>query len=623
MTVEPACRVAAAAVRRCPAEGIGRLRDELAPAHPNVSAATLKQIDDQTLLMVAAVRAAGPLPGSGWGVVACPRLPGRKRMAELLGKFRESGAWAVTPHFIPHALLHSASGLVSQAFDLHGPNVGVGGMPGREAEATRRRLRLDRRRRCAGRLGVLGRVDGRSAGAGRRVLGRRRGPGAGRRRTGRPGVVPAGPAAAERGMDGRADRSQPGRGGAGMNRSEPVWITGAGVGVPHGWDFATAAEGLLAGRSTVVKVSHFDVAQHPSQIGAPLGPVPHPPGVDEAAFAAASRLEQLDLWCCSRALHDAGLWKRRGELRIGLVLGNAGECPWSWEEALRRRPHQQPCDPAYDHDPIIETPRRVLGLNGPAVALSTACASGNFALSVARRWLQAGWVDVCLAGGCDVALTPLVLAGFGNLRALSRRNDDPLRGVAGRSTRGRDGFVLGEGGVVFVLERAADARNARPRCTANSPASGWRATPTTWSSRARSRPSRSLAVRRALADAGVDPSRTSTTSTPTPRARRSATSPRQGPARGVRRRLAAGAGQLDQEHDGPPADGGGGRRGAGVPGRDASTGPCRRRSTSTTPTPSATSATSPTRPGRNRCASPCRTRSASAAATVAAAFRRV
>src|SRR6185369_11541135 len=82
--------------------------------------------------------------------------------------------------------------------------------------------------------------------------------------------------------------------------------------------------------------------------------------------------------------------------------------------------------------------------------------SGNFAFSVARSWLRAGLVDACIAGGCDTCVTPLVLAGFGNLRALSRRNDSPS--AASRPfDRGRDGFVLGEGGAVCVLERADDA----------------------------------------------------------------------------------------------------------------------------------------------------------------------
>ena len=94
--------------------------------------------------------------------------------------------------------------------------------------------------------------------------------------------------------------------------------------------------------------------------------------------------------------------------------------------------------------------------------MSAACASGNCALAQARQWLELGWVDVCLAGACDMAVTPMSLAGFGNLRALSRRNDEP-QAASRPFDRGRDGFVMGEGGAVFVLEPAATARRRGAR----------------------------------------------------------------------------------------------------------------------------------------------------------------
>ena len=97
------------------------------------------------------------------------------------------------------------------------------------------------------------------------------------------------------------------------------------------------------------------------------------------------------------------------------------------------------------------------GLTGPMAVVSAACASGNYALAQARSWLRLGWADSCLAGACDAAVTPMSLAGFGNLRALSRRNAEPS--AASRPfDRERDGFVMGEGGAVFVLEPEAGAR---------------------------------------------------------------------------------------------------------------------------------------------------------------------
>lgn len=236
--------------------------------------------------------------------------------------------------------------------------------------------------------------------------------------------------------------------------NDATWITGVGVGVPHGWSFDEVADGLLAGTSAVRTVSGFDVTDHPSKIAAELGEVPCPPGVGPDFFTW-TRLERLAVWCTAMALHDAGLWACRHELRIGLALGTAGEGPWFWEEDARANPAGPPC--GRDRRPLTPFVAGVLNVTGPRLTLSTACATGNYALSQARRWLQLGWCDVVLAGACDLTVSPLALASFGNLRAVSRRNDDPA-GASRPFDRGRDGFVLGEGGTVFVLEPAARAR---------------------------------------------------------------------------------------------------------------------------------------------------------------------
>jgi 3-oxoacyl-[acyl-carrier-protein] synthase II len=246
-----------------------------------------------------------------------------------------------------------------------------------------------------------------------------------------------------------------------VTHETPVWITGVGAATPLGSDYRAIADGLLAGRSGVRRVEGFDVSEHPSQIAGQLGRVPCPPGHDPAEFAGLHRLEQLVLWCCDSALRDAGWWERRGEVRVGLVLGIGAEWLVLWEDdALRGGTRVY--DPAQDSESIVGIARRKLGLSGPAVSVSAACASGNYALAQARRWLEMGWVDVCLAGACDMAVTPMSLAGFGNLRALSRRNGDPA--AASRPfDKGRDGFVMGEGGAMFVLEPAASARKRSAR----------------------------------------------------------------------------------------------------------------------------------------------------------------
>jgi 3-oxoacyl-[acyl-carrier-protein] synthase II len=239
-------------------------------------------------------------------------------------------------------------------------------------------------------------------------------------------------------------------------------MTGVGTATALGDRWEQFADNLLAGHSGVGRVTDFDVKDHPSQIAASLPCVPCPPGRDTAAFARLPRLEQLVLWCCTQALRDAGWWGDRDSVRIGLVLGLGAEWLIFWEaDALAggRRVWQ----PGQDGAALVGRTARELGLAGPAVSVSAACASGNYALAQARQWLELGWVDVCLAGACDMAVTPMSLAGFGNLRALSRRNAEP-RAASRPFDRHRDGFVMGEGGAVFVLEHSARARGrgARP-----------------------------------------------------------------------------------------------------------------------------------------------------------------
>jgi 3-oxoacyl-[acyl-carrier-protein] synthase II len=247
-----------------------------------------------------------------------------------------------------------------------------------------------------------------------------------------------------------------------MSIAEATWITGIGAGTPSGWEYATIADNLLAGRSGIRKIDSFDVSQHPSQIAGVLDPVPCPPSSTPEEFSREPRILQLGWWCCEQALRDAGLWDARSEARIGLILGVANESGWNWEDEARDRNVDVFCDPAFDRSPLLQTLQTKLEISGPVLTLSAACASGNFAMSIARRWLELGWADFVIAGGCDTAVTPVTLAGFGNLRALSRQNERPQQ-ASRPFDKARDGFVLAEGGAAFVLERSSTARKRQVR----------------------------------------------------------------------------------------------------------------------------------------------------------------
>jgi 3-oxoacyl-[acyl-carrier-protein] synthase II len=288
-----------------------------------------------------------------------------------------------------------------------------------------------------------------------------------------------------------------------VSHPHAVWITGVGTATSLGHAFEPLADQLLAGTSGIDRVTGFDVADHPSQVAAQLRAIPCPPSIEPGEFAALPRLEQVVLWCCESALRDSGWWDRRHDVRVGLALGMGAELLMLFEaDALVGG--DLITQPGYDRPVLIERVRSRFGLTGPAAVVSAACASGNYALSQARDWLRLGWADICVAGACDAAVTPMSLAGFGNLRALSRRNAAP-RTASRPFDRERDGFVMGEGGAVFVLESAS---SARPRSApAYAEVAGFGASSDAHNMVIPSPdPEPAIAaVRQALADAGVAP----------------------------------------------------------------------------------------------------------------------
>lgn len=236
-------------------------------------------------------------------------------------------------------------------------------------------------------------------------------------------------------------------------------ITGLGVVSPLGNSFAEVSVNLLAGRSGVCEVAAASGAREGRQFAAPVTSIPQPIGQSGTDFASFGRLEQLCLAPAAAAWADAAISATVPPQRIGIVLGIGAEQLKAWELdflAGGRRvfePHRS--------ETLVHRIARRLGIAGPAVAVAAACASSGYAMALGRTWLDAGHVDACLVGGCDI-LSPTAIAAFYNLRALSRRSDDPHK-ASRPFDRDRDGFVMAEGGACFVLERrdAANRRGAR------------------------------------------------------------------------------------------------------------------------------------------------------------------
>ncbi|GGK28472.1 3-oxoacyl-ACP synthase [Pilimelia terevasa] len=247
-----------------------------------------------------------------------------------------------------------------------------------------------------------------------------------------------------------------------------VVVTGLGATTPLGGDVASTWEAMLAGRSGVGVLTQEWAEQLPARIAAELAVEPSEV-MDRVRLRRLDRSEAIALIAANEAWADAGLVDGGSDperLAVSLGSGIGG---------LQTLLHQ---------DDILEAsgPRRVsphtvpmLMPNGPAAhvgitlnaqagvhAMASACATGAEAVAWGLDMIRAGRADIVVAGGTEAVIHPLPLAGFATMRAMSTRNDEPQR--ASRPwDKGRDGFVLGEGAGVMVLERAdhAAARGAR------------------------------------------------------------------------------------------------------------------------------------------------------------------
>ncbi|MGH3718698.1 MAG: beta-ketoacyl-[acyl-carrier-protein] synthase family protein [Pseudonocardiaceae bacterium] len=246
-----------------------------------------------------------------------------------------------------------------------------------------------------------------------------------------------------------------------------VVITGLGATTPLGGDVASTWDSLRAGKSGVVAlaedwVERFDL---PVRIAARLAvdPTDSLPRVEARRW---DRCEQVAMIAARQAWHHAGAPDVEPE-RLAVVIGTGigGALTLLGQDDLLETHGMRKVSPLTIPMLMPNGPAAHVGLDlgarGGVHAPVAACASGAEALAIAWRMLRAGEVDVVVAGGAEACILPITLAGFAQMRAMSTRNDEPERASRPFDTA-RDGFVLGEGAGVMVLERAefAAARGA-------------------------------------------------------------------------------------------------------------------------------------------------------------------
>ncbi len=249
-----------------------------------------------------------------------------------------------------------------------------------------------------------------------------------------------------------------------------VVVTGLGAVTPLGPSVPALWEGLTAGRSGVGRITRFDAGRQRSQIAGEVKGFDPLQVMDKKDLLRMDLFVQYALAASAQAVADAGLKVPDGTgERMGVIVGTGmGGVPKLMEShhiLMERGPERTILPymlPALIPNMAAGYISMRFGARGPNSAVSTACAAGSHAIGDAFRLIQRGEADVMLAGGSEGLITPIVFCGFDSLRALSARNDAPER-ASRPFDAGRDGFVMGEGAGLLVLEERehALARGAR------------------------------------------------------------------------------------------------------------------------------------------------------------------
>ena len=251
-----------------------------------------------------------------------------------------------------------------------------------------------------------------------------------------------------------------------------VMITGIGMLTPVGNTVQETWDNLLAGQSGARPITHFDATPFATQFSASVQ------NFDVTQYMSAKEARKMDLFiqygmaAAMQAIDDSGLQiSEDNAAKVGCAIGSGiGGLPMIEKNVdILNTSGPRRVSPFFVPGSIINMIGGNLaikyGLKGPNIAITTACTTGTHNIGQAMRMIQYGDADVMLAGGAEMATTPLGIAGFSSARALSTRNDAPEK--ASRPwDQDRDGFVLGDGAGVLVLEEyeAAKARGAKIYC---------------------------------------------------------------------------------------------------------------------------------------------------------------
>mgnify|MGYP001309589457 CR=1 FL=1 len=249
-----------------------------------------------------------------------------------------------------------------------------------------------------------------------------------------------------------------------------VVVTGMGLMTPLGLNLAESWDGLINGRSGIAKITAFDPSTYDARIAGEVKNFNPDDYVPKKEQKKMDRFIQFSLAATKMALADAGLeivtdeQKSRAGAIVGVGMGGLPNIE-AQNNILRDRGPSR-VSPFFIPSVITNMASGQIsityGLKGPNYSVTSACASGAHAIGEAADFIRQGKCDIMVAGGAEAVVTPMAIAGFASMRALSTRNDNPT--AASRPwDRDRDGFVLAEGVGILILEdyEHASQRGAR------------------------------------------------------------------------------------------------------------------------------------------------------------------
>ncbi len=291
-----------------------------------------------------------------------------------------------------------------------------------------------------------------------------------------------------------------------------VVVTGLGVVTSIGHDVASFWASLIAGKIGVERVSLFDPAPFACQIGAEVRRWDVNAHMDAKEARRNDRYTHFGFVAARQAVADAGLDMSREDLdRVGVVIGSGIGGMYTFETQLHILHERGPRKvspftiPSLIGNMCSGLVAIDIGARGPNFGMVSACATGTHSLGEAAHMIRRGDADVMVAGGSEAAITPFAYASFCSMKAMSTRNDEPQR-ASRPFDRNRDGFIMGEGAGILVLESLehARARGARIYCEL----AGYAATCDAYHITQPDPDGKglSMAMRRAMASAGAVPS---------------------------------------------------------------------------------------------------------------------